>query len=141
MSSAVETASDIRPFRVGIPDEALENLRRRIAATNWPEKETVADASQGVPLATMQELAGVWGTEYNWRRCEAQLNALPQFITEIDGLDIYFIHVRSKHEDALPLIVNHGRRVVGVTESALATDELHRDLYLNWLEETATRED
>jgi pimeloyl-ACP methyl ester carboxylesterase len=108
MSSTVETASDIRPFHVDIPDEALEDLRRRIAATNWPEKETVADASQGVPLATMQELARVWGTEYDWRRCEAQLNALPQFITEIDGLDIHFIHVRSKHADALPLIVNHG---------------------------------
>src|SRR5690348_14009228 len=108
MSSTIETASDIRPLHVDIPDEALEDLRRRIAATNWPEKETVADASQGVPLATMQELARVWGTEYEWRRCEAQLNALPQFMTEIDGLDIHFIHVRSKHEDALPLIVNHG---------------------------------
>ena len=108
MSSTVETASDIRPLHVDIPDEALEDLRRRIAATNWPEKETVADASQGVPLATMQELARVWGTEYDWRSCEAQLNALPQFMTEIDGLDIHFIHVRSKHEDALPLIVNHG---------------------------------
>ena len=108
MSSTVETAMEIRPFHIDIPDEALEDLRRRIAATNWPEKETVADASQGVPLATMQELARVWGTEYDWRRCEAQLNALPQFMTEIDGLDIHFIHVRSKHKDALPLVVNHG---------------------------------
>ena len=108
MSSTVETATEIRPFHVDIPDEALQDLRRRIAATNWPEKETVADASQGVPLATMQELARVWGTEYDWRRCEAQLNALPHFMTEIDGLDIHFIHVRSKHEEALPLIVNHG---------------------------------
>jgi pimeloyl-ACP methyl ester carboxylesterase len=108
MSSAVETAIDIRRFRVEIPDEALEDLRRRIAATNWPEKETVADQSQGVPLAMIQELARYWATEYDWRRCEATLNDLPQFVTEIDGLDIHFIHVRSEHEDALPLIVSHG---------------------------------
>jgi pimeloyl-ACP methyl ester carboxylesterase len=108
MKSTVETASDIRPFHVDIPDEALEDLRRRIAATNWPEKETVADESQGVPLAMIQKLARSWMTDYDWRTCEANLNALPQFITEIDGLDIHFIHVRSQHEDALPLIVNHG---------------------------------
>ncbi len=108
MSSTVETASDIRPFHVDIPDEALEDLRRRIAATNWPEKETVVDQSQGVPLAMIQKLARYWMTDYDWRTCEANLNALPQFITEIDGLDIHFIHVRSQHEDALPLIVNHG---------------------------------
>jgi pimeloyl-ACP methyl ester carboxylesterase len=108
VSSAVETANDIRPFRVEIPDEALEDLRRRIAATKWPEKETVADQSQGVPLAMIQRLARHWMAEYDWRTCEANLNALPQFITEIDGLDIHFIHVRSHHEDALPLIVNHG---------------------------------
>jgi pimeloyl-ACP methyl ester carboxylesterase len=108
MSSSVETASDIRPFHVDIPDEALEDLRRRIAATNWPEKETVADQSQGVPLAMIQKLARYWMTDYDWRTCDANLNALPQFITEIDGLDIHFIHLRSQHEDALPLIVNHG---------------------------------
>jgi len=108
MSSTVETASDIRPFHVDIPDEALEDLRRRIAATQWPEKETVADQSQGVPLAMMQKLARYWATDFDWRTCEANLNALPQFITQIDGLDIHFIHVRSRHEDALPLIVNHG---------------------------------
>jgi pimeloyl-ACP methyl ester carboxylesterase len=108
MSSTVEPAIDIRPFHVDIPDEALEDLRRRIAATNWPEKETVADQSQGVPLAMIQKLARYWMTDYDWRRCEADLNALPQFITEIDGLDIHFLHVRSQHEDALPLIVNHG---------------------------------
>jgi pimeloyl-ACP methyl ester carboxylesterase len=108
MSSTVETAIEIRPFHVDIPDEALEDLRRRIAATNWPEKETVEDQSQGVPLAMIQELARYWATEYDWRKCEAALNALPQFVTEIDGLDIHFIHVRSQHEDALPLIVNHG---------------------------------
>ena len=108
MSRTVEPAIDIRPFHVDIPDEALEDLRRRIAATNWPERETVADQSQGVPLAMIQKLARYWMTDYDWRRCEANLNALPQFITEIDGLDIHFLHVRSQHEDALPLIVNHG---------------------------------
>ena len=108
MSGTVETAVEIRPFHVDIPDEAQEDLRGRIAATNWPEQETVADQSQGVPLAIIQKLARYWMTDYDWRKCEAKLNALPQFITEIDGLDIHFIHVRSQHEDALPLIVNHG---------------------------------
>jgi pimeloyl-ACP methyl ester carboxylesterase len=98
----------IRPFRVNISKEALVNLRRRITATQWPEKETVADQSQGVPLATMQELARYWATDYDWRKVEAKLNTLPHFITEIDGLDIHFIHVRSRHENALPLIVTHG---------------------------------
>src|SRR5207249_12138803 len=83
-------------------------LRRRIVATRWPEKETVADTSQGVPLAPLQDLARYWATDYDWRKCEAKLNALPQFITEIDGLDIHFIHVRSKHQGALPVIVSHG---------------------------------
>ena len=108
MSTTVEAAVEIRPFHVSISDEALEDLRRRIAATNWPEQETVADESQGVPLAMMQELARHWMTDYDWRSCERKLNELPQFTTEIDGLDIHFIHVMSKHEDALPLIVNHG---------------------------------
>jgi pimeloyl-ACP methyl ester carboxylesterase len=108
MSSTVETASDIRPFHVDIPEEALEDLRRRIAATNWPEKETVGDQSQGVPLAMIQKLARYWMTDYDWRICEANLNALPQFVTEIDGLNFHFIHARSQHEDALPLIINHG---------------------------------
>ena len=108
MSSTVETPVEIRPFHFEIPDEALDDLRRRIAATQWPEKETVADESQGVQLATMQKLARYWETEYDWRTCGAKLNALPQFVTEIDGLDIHFIHVRSQHDDALPLIVNHG---------------------------------
>jgi pimeloyl-ACP methyl ester carboxylesterase len=98
----------IRPFQVNVPEAELTELRRRINATRWPERETVTDQSQGVQLATMQRLAQYWGKEYDWRRCEAQLNALPQFITEIDGLDINFIHVRSKHENALPLIVTHG---------------------------------
>ena len=98
----------IRPFRINVPDEALVDLRRRIRATRWPDRETVTDESQGVQLATMQELARYWATDYDWRKCEAKLNALPQFITEIDGLDIHFIHVRSKHENALPLIVTHG---------------------------------
>jgi pimeloyl-ACP methyl ester carboxylesterase len=101
-------ANAIRPFRVQVPQEALDDLRRRIAATRWPERETVADSSQGVPLATIRELARYWATDYDWRKAEARLNALPQFITEIDGLDIHFIHVRSKHEGALPLIVTHG---------------------------------
>jgi pimeloyl-ACP methyl ester carboxylesterase len=108
MSIAIETATEIRPFHIDIPDEALDDLRRRIAATQWPDKETVADHSQGVPLAMIQKLARHWMTDYDWRTVEASLNALPQFITEIDGLDIHFIHVRSQHDDALPLIVNHG---------------------------------
>jgi pimeloyl-ACP methyl ester carboxylesterase len=108
VSTTIQTATEVRPFNVEIPDDALENLRRRVAATQWPEKETVADDSQGVPLATMQRLARYWATEYDWRKCEARLTALPQFVTEIDGLDIHFIHVRSEHDDALPLIVNHG---------------------------------
>ena len=91
-----EPPSAIRPFQVHFSDEALTDLRRRITATRWPEKETVSDNSQGVPLATMQELARYWATDYDWRKCEARLNALPQFLTEIDGLDIHFIHVRSK---------------------------------------------
>ena len=98
----------IRPFQVNVPEAELTELRRRINATKWPERETVTDESQGVQLATIQELARYWATEYDWRKCEARLNALPQFITEIDGLDIHFIHVRSKHENALPLIVTHG---------------------------------
>jgi hypothetical protein len=111
MSVTTEQPADaaaVRPFRVDTPDEALDDLRRRIATMRWPEKETVADQSQGVQLATIQELARYWGTDYDWRTCEAKLNALPQFTTEIDGLDIHFIHVRSQHEEALPLIVNHG---------------------------------
>ncbi len=98
----------IRPFKVNVPEADLIELRRRIATTRFPEKETVADSSQGVQLAFMQALAQYWATEYDWRKVEARLNALQQFITEIDGLDIHFIHVRSKHEDALPLIVTHG---------------------------------
>src|SRR5262245_29610816 len=98
----------IRPFRVNVPEAKLVDLRRRIAATQWPEKEQVEDSSQGVQLRTMQSLARFWATEHDWRKVEAKLNALPQFITEIDGLDIHFIHVRSKHENALPMIVTHG---------------------------------
>jgi pimeloyl-ACP methyl ester carboxylesterase len=106
--SVTAEATAIRRFHIDIPDEALDDLRRRIEATQWPERETVPDDSQGVPLATMQKLARYWASEYDWRRCEAELNALPQFITEIDGLDIHFIHVRSQHDVALPLVVNHG---------------------------------
>ena len=103
-----DSTAAIRPFHVNVPDVELTELRRRINATKWPERETVTDASQGVQLATIQALARYWATEYDWRKVEARLNALPQFITEIDGLDIHFIHVRSKHENALPLIVTHG---------------------------------
>jgi pimeloyl-ACP methyl ester carboxylesterase len=98
----------VRPFAVHVAQSAIDELRHRIQATNWPEKETVADHSQGVPLAMIQKLASYWMTDYDWRKCEAKLNALPQFVTELDGLDIHFIHVRSKYPDALPLIVNHG---------------------------------
>ena len=106
--ASATTADAIRPFRIDVPEEDLVDLRRRLAATRWPDRETVADDSQGVPLATLQDLVRHWQTDYDWRRIEAQLNTLPQFITEIDGLDIHFIHVRSKHEHALPLIVSHG---------------------------------
>jgi hypothetical protein len=106
MDSEVDNA--IRPFQFHAPEEALADLRRRIAATHWPDRETVADPSQGVQLVTMEELARYWGTDYDWRKVEARLNALPQFVTEIDGLDIHFIHVPSKHDNALPLIVTHG---------------------------------
>ena len=98
----------IRPFEFHASDEDLADLKRRVAATRWPERETVADQTQGVQLATVQALARYWATDYDWRRCEAQLNALPNFITQIDGLDIHFIHVRSKHEGALPVVVTHG---------------------------------
>jgi pimeloyl-ACP methyl ester carboxylesterase len=99
---------EVRPFTIQTPDADLEELRSRVAATRWPEKETVTDKSQGVPLKTAQQLASYWADGYDWRRCEATLNALPQFITDIDGLDIHFIHVRSKHDNAMPLIVTHG---------------------------------
>jgi hypothetical protein len=101
-------ATAIRPFTIEFPEADLEALRARIAATRWPDKETVADESQGVPLAMIRDLARYWATEYDWGRCEAKLNALPHFFTEIDELDIHFVHVRSRHEDALPLIVTHG---------------------------------
>jgi pimeloyl-ACP methyl ester carboxylesterase len=108
MTTAVDLATEIRSLQIEIPQEQIDDLRRRIAATRWPTKELVKDRSQGVQLATMQELARYWTTEYDWRTCEARLNALPQFTTEIDGVDIHFIHVRSPHEDALPLIMTHG---------------------------------
>jgi pimeloyl-ACP methyl ester carboxylesterase len=104
----VSSEAEVRPFRVGFPEAELTELRGRVNATRWPERETVTDDSQGVRLAMMQELARYWGTGYDWRKCEARLNDLPQFMTEIDGLDVHFIHVRSQHQDALPLIVTHG---------------------------------
>jgi pimeloyl-ACP methyl ester carboxylesterase len=108
MSSTVETPIEIHPFQVEVPEDELAELRRRIAAARWPSRELVPDRSQGVQLATLQALARYWTTEYNWRKAEAQLNALPQFTTQIDGVDIHFIHVRSRHENALPLIMTHG---------------------------------
>jgi pimeloyl-ACP methyl ester carboxylesterase len=108
MSSTVESATEIRPFHFEIPEERLDDLRRRIAATRWPTKELVEDRSQGVQLATLQELARYWTTDYDWRKAEAKLNALPQFTTEIDGVEIHFIHVKSDHENALPLVMTHG---------------------------------
>ena len=107
VGAAAEDAA-IRPFSINVPEEVLVDLRHRVAASRWPDRETVTDDSQGVPLATMQELARYWATDYDWRKVEAKLNALPQFITQIDGLDIHFIHVRSRHENAMPLIVTHG---------------------------------
>src|SRR6185503_12935649 len=109
LSEQVTDTTAIRPFRVlNVPDAELTELRRRINATRWPDRETVPDQTQGVQLATIQALARYWATEYDWRKVEARLNSLPNFITQIDGLDIHFIHVRSKHENALPLVVTHG---------------------------------
>src|SRR5919206_587426 len=108
MSSPVGEGVEVRPFRIDVPEEDLVNLRQRIAATRWPSKELVEDRSQGVQLATMQELARYWATDYDWRKGEARLNALPQFVTQIDGVDIHFIHVTSPHKNALPLIMTHG---------------------------------
>src|SRR3954453_14869989 len=108
MTTAVDTTTDIRTFRIDIADEQIDDLRRRIAATRWPSRELVQDRSQGVQLATMKALARYWTTEYDWRKCEARLNALPQFMTVIDGVNIHFIHVRSKHEDGMPLIMTQG---------------------------------
>jgi len=105
---AAAEGTTIRPFRVDVPEAEVAELRRRVAATRWPDRETVADRSQGVQLAKIQDLVRYWGTGYDWRRCEAELNALPQFVTEIDGLDIHFIHVRSAHPGALPMIMTHG---------------------------------
>jgi pimeloyl-ACP methyl ester carboxylesterase len=108
MAQDTTTAFEVRPFHIDVPEEDLDDLRRRILATRWPSKELVEDRSQGVQLATMQELARYWTTNYDWRKAEAKLNALPQFTTEIDGVEIHFIHVRSPHENALPLIMTHG---------------------------------
>src|SRR5690349_2128192 len=108
--TTLQTRTDIevRPFSIHVPEEALTDMRRRVAATRWPSKELVADESQGVQLATLQALMQYWATEHDWRKVEAKLNALPQFKTEIDGVDIHFIHVKSRHENALPLIMTHG---------------------------------
>ncbi|HEX4680236.1 MAG TPA: epoxide hydrolase [Gaiellaceae bacterium] len=108
MSTTVQSATDIRPFHVDVPEEKLTDLRRRVAATRWPQRELVDDQSQGVQSALMEALTRYWVADYDWRKCEAELNALPQFKTEIDGLDLYFIHVKSPHEHALPLIMTHG---------------------------------
>ena len=118
----------IRPFNVHVPQAALDDLRRRVLATRWPEKETVADRSQGAQLAKLQELVRYWGTDYDWRKVEAKLNALPQFITTIDGLDIHFIHVRSRHPNALPVIITHGwpGSVIGAAQGHWSAHGPHR---------------
>ena len=108
MSTTIDRTAAVRPFRIEVPDEQLTELRRRVAATRWPTPELVPDRTQGVQLATAQALARYWAQEYDWRRCEARLNALPQFTTEIDGVDVHFLHVRSQHPDALPLVMTHG---------------------------------
>ena len=108
MSTTVDATTDIRPFHVDIPESQINDLHQRVAAVRWPTQELVTDRSQGVQLATLQELARYWTTDYDWRKCEARLNALPQFTTVIDGVGIHFIHVRSQHENALPLIMTHG---------------------------------
>lgn len=107
-AAIVEKDSAIRPFKVNIPEDAVADLRKRVLATRWPDRETVSDQSQGVQLEKLQALVGYWGTQYDWRKVEAQLNALPMFVTNIDGLDIQFIHVKSKHPNALPLLLTHG---------------------------------
>ncbi|MBV9589271.1 MAG: epoxide hydrolase N-terminal domain-containing protein, partial [Hyphomicrobiales bacterium] len=107
-SQIATNADAIRPFSIDFPEEMLVDLRRRINATKWPDREIVSDTTQGVQLATMQAIARYWGTQFDWRKIEARLKAMPQFITEIDGLDVHFVHVRSKHENALPMIVTHG---------------------------------
>src|SRR5262245_50341478 len=107
-SRTASAKSDLRPFRIEVPQGDLDELRRRVDATRWPTRELVSDRSQGVQSAAIQSLARYWTTEYDWRRCEARLNSWPQFKTEIDGLDIHFIHVPSAHENALPLIMTHG---------------------------------
>ncbi len=108
MSTVAQTSTAIRPFHLEVPEEKIDDLRRRIGATRWPSKELVDDRSQGVGLAALQALALYWLEDYDFRRVESRLNALPQFVTEIDGVDVHFIHVRSSHEDALPLIMTHG---------------------------------
>src|SRR5215217_4992644 len=107
-SSNTPAAAAIQPFHVHVSDEAIADLRRRLQATRWPDKETVPDMSQGAQLSKLQELVRYWGTDYDWRKGEAKLNALPQFITTIDGLDIHFIHVKSRHPNAMPLVITHG---------------------------------
>jgi hypothetical protein len=107
-AAAENNDTAIRPFRVNVPEADVADLKRRLTATRWPDMETVADQSQGVQLAKLQELVRYWGTDYDWRKAEAKLNALPQFMTSIDGVDIHFIHVRSRHANALPLIITHG---------------------------------
>jgi pimeloyl-ACP methyl ester carboxylesterase len=129
-------ATAVRPFRVEIPQLEVDELRRRIAATRWPEKETVDDGCQGTPLARLQELVRYWGTGYDCRRLEARLNALPQFVTSLDGLGIHFIHVRSPHPEALPLIMTHGRAYF--TERSPTKDEVLDDITLYWLTNTGT---
>jgi hypothetical protein len=123
----------IRPFQIDIPEESLQELRRRVAVTRWPDRETVSDRSQGAQLAKVQELVDYWATDYDWRKLEAKLNALPQFITEIDGLDIHFFHVRSPHANALPLIMTHGwPGVIGLLIWARIDDQRRRSFVTDY---------
>jgi hypothetical protein len=127
MSPDTVTRTEIRPFHIDVPQQEVDELRRRIDATRWPSRELIADRSQGVQLATMKDLARYWTTEYDWRKCEARLNALPQFETEIDGVEIHFIHVQSPHENALPLIMTHpGLRRPGLLGGRTSTGSLRR---------------
>jgi hypothetical protein len=142
MTSPVGEGVAVRSFRIDVPEEELVDLRRRVAATRWPDKETVSDRSQGVQLAKLRQLVEYWGTDYDWRKVEATLNELPQFTTEIDGLDIQFAHIRSPHDDAMPLLMTHGWHARGTGRllacCSVGSDVVGQSLQLSyylWLSE------